>query len=89
MCVRAGLPVPPGVALAARLVDQMAQSVLASEQQTMLEQHLARLGEARLAVRSSAIGEDGAVASFAGQHDTHLNVLGLKNVYEAVTAVWS
>jgi pyruvate,water dikinase len=89
VCLRAGLPVPPGVALAARLVDQMAHSLLASDQQIMLEQHLARLGEARLAVRSSAIGEDGAAASFAGQHDTHLNVCGLENVYQAVTAVWA
>jgi pyruvate,water dikinase len=89
VCLRAGLPVPPGVALAAQLVDQMARSVLASDQQIMLEQHLAGLGEARLAVRSSAIGEDGAVASFAGQHDTHLNVRGLENVYKAVTAVWA
>ena len=88
-CLRAGLPVPPGVALAARLVDQIAHGVLESDQQTMLEQLLARLGEARLAVRSSAIGEDGAAASFAGQHDTHLNMQGLENVYKAVTAVWA
>jgi pyruvate,water dikinase len=89
VCVRAGLPVPPGMALAARLVDQIAHGVLASDQQIMLEQHLAHLGEAQLAVRSSAIGEDGAAASFAGQHDTHLNVRGLENVYKAVTAVWA
>jgi len=89
VCVRAGLPVPPGIALAARLVDQIAHGVLASDQQIMLEQHLAHLGEARLAVRSSAIGEDGAAASFAGQHDTHLNARGLENVSKAVTAVWA
>ena len=89
VCLRAGLPVPPGVALAARLVDQIAHGVLASDQQIMLQQRLACLGEARLAVRSSAIGEDGAVASFAGQHDSHLNVQGLENVPKAVTAVWA
>lgn len=89
VCLRAGLPVPPGVALSARLVDQIAHGVLASDQQIMLERHLADLGEARLAVRSSAIGEDGATASFAGQHDTYLNVRGLEKVYEAVTAVWT
>lgn len=89
ICLRAGLPVPPGVALAAQLVEQMAHDVLASEQQIMLEEHLASLGNAALAVRSSAIGEDGAAASFAGQHDTRLNVRGLENVYQAVTAVWA
>lgn len=89
VCLRAGLPVPSGIALAARLVNQMARLVLASEQQITLEQHLAGLGNAAQAVRSSAIDEDGAAASFAGQHDTHLNVRGLENVYKAVTAVWA
>src|SRR5438132_5157024 len=38
---------------------------------------LARLGEqAAYAVRSSATGEDLPAASFAGQHDTYLNVVG-------------
>lgn len=37
-----------------------------------------------VAVRSSAIDEDGAGASFAGQHDTYLNVRGEDAVLEAV-----
>ncbi|NND66591.1 MAG: pyruvate, water dikinase [Halioglobus sp.] len=36
----------------------------------------AQLGDVALAVRSSARGEDGAEASFAGQYDTVLNVVG-------------
>lgn len=39
---------------------------------------------AAVAVRSSAIGEDGQSASFAGQHESYLNVLGAENVAEAV-----
>ncbi len=37
-----------------------------------------------VAVRSSAIDEDGPRASFAGQHDTYLNVTGVEAVIEAV-----
>ncbi len=40
-----------------------------------------------VAVRSSAAGEDGAAASFAGQLDTHLGVSGADAVLEAVRAV--
>jgi phosphoenolpyruvate synthase/pyruvate phosphate dikinase len=37
-----------------------------------------------VAVRSSAIDEDGAVASFAGQHDTFLNIVGRDALVDAV-----
>ena len=37
-----------------------------------------------VAVRSSAIDEDGAGASFAGQHDTYLNIRGEDAVIDAV-----
>jgi pyruvate,water dikinase len=44
--------------------------------------------EPRVAVRSSAIGEDGATASFAGQHETLLNVRGVDAIVDAVFACW-
>ena len=44
--------------------------------------------EPRVAVRSSATGEDGAEASFAGQHETILNVSGVDAVVEAVLECW-
>ena len=50
----------------------------------------ARVGEPepRVAVRSSAAGEDSAEASFAGQHETILNVRGVDAVVEAVLECW-
>ena len=40
------------------------------------------------AVRSSAVDEDGANASFAGQHETYLNIVGADAIMEAITRCW-
>ncbi len=40
------------------------------------------------AVRSSAVDEDGATASFAGQHETYLNIVGADAIIQAVTCCW-
>jgi pyruvate,water dikinase len=40
------------------------------------------------AVRSSAVDEDGATASFAGQHETYLNIVGADAIIQAVTRCW-
>ncbi|WP_230423488.1 phosphoenolpyruvate synthase [Streptomyces radicis] len=51
---------------------------------------LARLGEhAAYAVRSSATAEDLPTASFAGQQDTYLNVMGPKAVLRHVSRCWA
>jgi phosphoenolpyruvate synthase/pyruvate phosphate dikinase len=51
---------------------------------------LARLGErAAYAVRSSASAEDLPTASFAGQHDTYLNVAGPIAILEHVRWCWA
>ena len=42
-----------------------------------------------VAVRSSAVGEDGASASFAGQLETYLGVYGRDAVVEAVQKCWA
>ena len=47
-----------------------------------------RSGPSQLAVRSSAVGEDGAVSSFAGMHDTELGV-GREGVGPAVRRCWA
>jgi len=43
-----------------------------------------QMDEADTAVRSSATAEDLPGASFAGEHETYLNVVGQKNVFQAV-----
>ncbi len=51
---------------------------------------LARLGERTpCAVRSSATAEDLPTASFAGQHDTYLNVVGPDAILEHVRRCWA
>ncbi len=42
-----------------------------------------------VAVRSSAIDEDGETLSFAGQHETYLNIVGAHAVAEAVVRCWT
>src|SRR6478609_2104961 len=51
---------------------------------------LARLGEqAAYAVRSSATAEDLPTASFAGQQDTYLNVIGPAAILQHVSRCWA
>jgi rifampicin phosphotransferase len=51
---------------------------------------LARLGEqAAYAVRSSATAEDLPTASFAGQQDTYLNIVGSAAILEHVNRCWA
>ena len=83
--LRDGLPVPPGVALAGGIVDAVAgRDAGAIAEVTAAVSPLS----GPLAVRSSAVDEDGAEASFAGQHLTLLNVPGADELTAAVSAIW-
>ncbi len=82
--LREGLPVPPGVALGAAFVDRVAERDTAAVETLLASAHVP---DARLAVRSSAVGEDSADASFAGQHATKLNVRK-PQLLDAVQLVW-
>ncbi|MGY1633866.1 PEP/pyruvate-binding domain-containing protein [Geodermatophilus sp. SYSU D01186] len=81
--LRSGLPVPPGTALSAGLVG----AVSAGDEQAVaaVRAAAAELGEP-LAVRSSAVGEDGTASSYAGQHLSLLNV-AVQDVVDAVVRV--
>jgi pyruvate, water dikinase len=82
--LREGLPVPPGAALGSGFVDLVAAGDASAVEALLGSVHVP---DARLAVRSSAIGEDSADASFAGQHATRLNVRK-PQLLDAVRVVW-
>jgi pyruvate,water dikinase len=82
---RQGLPVPPGVALSGELVEAIASGDHKSIEK--LAKAIADLPPP-FAVRSSAVDEDSAAASFAGQHLTLLNVHSPADVPGAVREVW-
>lgn len=82
LATSAGLPVPPGLAVSYQRVETVAEAGEDGELVTAA----APLGSS-LAVRSSAVGEDSAEASFAGQHLTRLNV-DPPGLADAVAAVW-
>jgi phosphoenolpyruvate synthase/pyruvate phosphate dikinase len=83
--MRDGLPVPPGVALSGPVVE-----AVAGEE----ERAIAKVAKAvqslavPLAVRSSAVDEDGTDASFAGQHLTLLNVPSADDLPSALREIW-
>jgi pyruvate,water dikinase len=82
---RARLPVPPGIALSGAVVDALAAGDKRVVRKVVrAAQHL----PAPLAVRSSCVDEDGADASFAGQHLTLLNVPSAEAVLPAVREIW-
>jgi len=82
---RQGLPVPPGVALSGDLVE-----AVASGDDKAIEKVAKAIASLSppFAVRSSAVDEDSAAASFAGQHLTLLNVHSATDVPSAVREVW-
>ncbi len=82
---RTGLKIPPGIALSGSIVDAVAAGdESAIEQLTAAARPLV----GPLAVRSSAADEDGADASFAGQHLTLLNVPSVDDLHAAVREIW-
>jgi pyruvate, water dikinase len=83
--LRDGLPVPPGFALAGPLVE-----AVAADDEAALERVVAAVSSlgGPLAVRSSAVDEDGAEASFAGQHLTLLNVPSAAELGTALREIW-
>jgi len=54
-----------------------------------LEARTGRGAALRVAVRSSAVSEDGHAASFAGQYDTYLGVSGVDDVLLHIRRCWS
>lgn len=86
--VRGRLPVPAGIAVDWTAVEAVASgdagalAVIAELALSVLERGVT------LAVRSSAVAEDGAASSFAGIHETVLGVHGIESLGKALLAVF-
>jgi len=86
-------PVPPGFVLTSTALRQAAPELQRGVVPPTLHAEIAtayeQLGGGRVAVRSSAIDEDGDAHSFAGLHETFLNVEGADAVAEAVVRCYA
>ncbi len=82
--------VPDGFCIPVTLMDQAHPRDLRDEIAQAISDLMAchNLPELVVAVRSSAVDEDGAAASFAGQHETFLNIVGVNSIMQAVTRCW-
>ena len=83
--LRDGVPVPPGIALSGAVVEAVAAGEIRAIRS--VDKYARPLG-GPLAVRSSAADEDGAEASFAGQHLTLLNVPSADELVAALKEIW-
>ncbi|RLC95010.1 MAG: hypothetical protein DRI77_10430 [Chloroflexi bacterium] len=84
---QAGFPVPPGFVVTAAALDENEGEMLPSLAAAICDAYRA-LGKGAVAVRSSALAEDGDAASFAGQYETFLNVAGCDALLTAVRRCW-
>jgi pyruvate,water dikinase len=84
--IERGLPVPGGFALDYETVRHVRVFADLAPRKALAATIAARM-PAELAVRSSAVGEDGLDASFAGQHHTCLNVKGVEQLLTAFAEV--
>jgi len=82
--------VPDGFCLPVTVMEQAHPRELRDEIAQAIADLMAchNLPELVVAVRSSAVDEDGAAASFAGQHETFLNIVGVDSIMQAVTRCW-
>lgn len=76
-------------AAGAAIRDLFAAAVIPAEVLTPLLDAVAGMLDSPLAVRSSATAEDLPEASFAGQQETFLNVLGEEQILAAVRRCWA
>lgn len=72
-----------------RIRQEFSEGNISSELVNSLRRGLDWLGNAPVAVRSSATAEDLPGMSFAGQQDTLLNIVGAEPLVEAVVTCWS
>jgi rifampicin phosphotransferase len=88
-------PVPPGFCLTAEAYRraERAGGMDAAVRAAVADAYARLVGDVAppppVAVRSSALDEDGPASSFAGQHETILGVVGLDAVLAAIERTWA
>ncbi|HJS18858.1 MAG TPA: PEP/pyruvate-binding domain-containing protein [Anaerolineales bacterium] len=82
--------VPDGFSLPVTVMDEAHPLDMRDEITSAISDLMAchSLPDFLAAVRSSAVDEDGETASFAGQHETYLNIVGADAIIQAVTRCW-
>jgi len=82
--------VPDGFCLPVTVMQQTHPLDLREEIERALSDLMAchSMLDLTVAVRSSAVDEDSAAVSFAGQYETYLNIVGADAILQAVTRCW-
>ena len=76
--------------LSAQIRQTIEEVAIPDDLAAAITRALARFGEqAAYAVRSSATAEDLPTASFAGQQDTYLNIMGPESILQHVSRCWA
>ena len=76
--------------LSAEIRDLLEGTAVPDDLAAAISRSLTRLGEdVAYAVRSSATAEDLPTASFAGQQDTYLNVMGSVAILDSISRCWA
>lgn len=75
--------------LALRAREMIVTSPIPHDVDTAIRNTYAAMGSPAVAVRSSATAEDLPVASFAGQQDSYLDIVGADAVVQAVRRCWA
>ena len=76
--------------LSAKIRRIIEEKVIPQEISEEITRYLSRLGEKDpYAVRSSATAEDLPTASFAGQQDTYLNIIGKEAILKHISKCWA
>ncbi|WP_138493546.1 phosphoenolpyruvate synthase [Paenibacillus pinistramenti] len=76
--------------ISTKLRQAILEAAIPSEVVKAVTHHLSRFGEEHAyAVRSSATAEDLPHASFAGQQDTYLNIIGKQSILDHIRKCWA
>ena len=76
--------------ISAKIRAVIEETAIAKEIKEQITSHITLLGEKNAyAVRSSSTAEDLPTASFAGQQDTYLNIIGKDSILQSISKCWA